>query len=259
MSYRAAVMAGLPPSTMTIVDTKLRPWPAVYAAGSLLESVSVLPTRREAAALLEDRGFPAEAAELLLSQTAPHRHFRRAVGTLAAAERWVRTHLYHEVEYHDAEIDASWDMLSILHEDLVGYGGTGGLTGASTARHPAFAGCGKGRKQASDGAAWDAAATTALWAITAHIRRWEGSAYRVGLAAYALPDGSTHCAYVCFDDTASPRPDGLPPWQGMGGEVCWAVRRLAFLAAAGTYPAGINPAMNGFEVAGGPEFWAATL
>jgi NADH-quinone oxidoreductase subunit L len=36
-------------------------------------------------------------------------------------------------------------------------GGRDGVEGSATARHPAFASCGKGRKQASDGGAWTAA------------------------------------------------------------------------------------------------------
>jgi hypothetical protein len=41
--------------------------------------------------------------------------------------------------------------------DQIGVGGNDGVSGAGTTRLPCFAECGKGRKQASDGGAWDAA------------------------------------------------------------------------------------------------------
>lgn len=61
--------------------------------------------------------------------------------------------------------------------DLIGVGGTQGLTGDGTGRIKAFAALGKGRKQAYDGPAWTAAIEDA-------IHRLAGKA--AGMAEYTL-------------------------------------------------------------------------
>ena len=95
---------------------------------------------------LADRGVAGPAADVLVRLGAHARH--------AARVEFVRT------LGDDCDVVA-WALL-----DAVGIGGRAGLTGEATARHPAFAGCGKGRKQASDGPAW-----TAAIAAAAEIRR----------------------------------------------------------------------------------------
>jgi len=95
---------------------------------------------------LADRGVAGPAADVLVRLGAHARH--------AARVEFVRT------LGDDCDVVA-WALL-----DAVGIGGRAGLTGEATARHPALRGCGKGRKQASDGPAW-----TAAIAAAAEIRR----------------------------------------------------------------------------------------
>lgn len=97
-------------------------------------------------ASLSDRGVTGAAADVLVRLGARGRHAARVEFACALGDDW-------EV--------VAWALL-----DAIGVGGTAGLTGAATARHPALRGCGKGRKQATDGAAW-----TAAIAAAAEIRR----------------------------------------------------------------------------------------
>lgn len=94
-------------------------------------------------------GMTWEAREALRVAGAAERHAAR----VAALEAWV------------AEAPASrWLALAL---DQVGQGGRLGLTGDGTVRHPWLQGAGKGRKAASDGAAWTAAIAAAVQDETA--------------------------------------------------------------------------------------------
>ena len=55
------------------------------------------------------------------------------------------------------ELDGAMFALLLLEQDIWGVGGPGGIAGHSTERPACFSKLGKGRKQASDGGAWDAA------------------------------------------------------------------------------------------------------
>lgn len=116
----------------------------------------VIMTRRDYAAELLQRGVTGAALEALLSETAQERHRSRV-----AYAKWVAEEFYLASANLRRE-EVSKDVLTlfagaILRADIVGIGGRCGVEGMSTARHPAFAGCGKGRKHATDGAAWSAA------------------------------------------------------------------------------------------------------
>jgi hypothetical protein len=106
-----------------------------------------VPTRREAAELVSAAGIAGPAAELMIRAGAAHRAALRAQDATAAASAWG--------DLTPGAVSAAVASACIL--DAVGVGGPLGLGGDSTARHPAFAALGKGRKQASDGGAWSAA------------------------------------------------------------------------------------------------------
>jgi hypothetical protein len=101
------------------------------------------------------------AIEALLKETGPDRHARRIIAAREAAKAWVIAH--YDVGTHpldDATIAAYAN--AVLLADCFGIGGRHGVSGAGTARHPAFAGLGRGRKHAADGPAWDAAIRDAV-------------------------------------------------------------------------------------------------
>jgi len=111
-----------------------------------------ITTKRGQMAAYETLGIVGEAAELLdkFSGNPTRRHEWRVDQTRLAVEAW------------DTSVGvrcAGWVALIV---DLVGVGGKLGLTGAGTDRHLAFSALGKGRKQASDGPAWLAAAEELL-------------------------------------------------------------------------------------------------
>jgi hypothetical protein len=118
--------------------------------------VPTIPTRKSASDDLTASGVTGAALEALLDETAHSRHLARVAAATHAAE-----------EYYLAACGIDRDDISeetlrlaagaILWADAIGVGGRFGVEGASTERHPAFAGCGKGRKHATDGAAWSAA------------------------------------------------------------------------------------------------------
>ena len=91
----------------------------------------------------------------LLKLHAKARHESRKAGARAAAEFCAGYVFEHELSSNASSKRLS--AMLILLADIVGIGGYAGIEGAATVRHPAFGRCGKGRKQASDGAAWSAA------------------------------------------------------------------------------------------------------
>jgi hypothetical protein len=121
--------------------------------------------------------------ELWRAATAAKRHEQRTQAALAAARlSGVELELYPspvEGEKHgrgeivsrraailprkDRDLDAR-DALALVVE-ILGVGGRLGLEGAATARTGAFSRLGKGRRQASDGAAWSSAIEAAFYQV----------------------------------------------------------------------------------------------
>jgi hypothetical protein len=111
-------------------------------------TASAVPTRRAEETRLRELGVDGDALDILLRETAPARHAARVEAALQAA---AATHAC------DAEGPGCIGCLVVLVADVIGVGGRGDAEGRGTARLPPFALLGKGRKQATDGAAWDAA------------------------------------------------------------------------------------------------------
>jgi|GEM_PF-5443981 len=108
-------------------------------------------TRSSQTTRLGELGVTGRAAEMALKLLAPVRHDARIQLAHKAAQDWAaqaigadNPHMLHAI-----------CLIGAL--DQAGIGGTYGVTGGSTERHPAFAACGTGRKHARDGGAWDAA------------------------------------------------------------------------------------------------------
>lgn len=113
-------------------------------------------TRRATAAWLESQGVTGAALDALLSETAAARHASRVAAARQAAEDYyLAACKLCRYEVGGAALTAAAG--SILWADVIGVGGQDGVEGTGTSRHPALAGCGKGRKHASDGDAWSAA------------------------------------------------------------------------------------------------------
>jgi len=119
-------------------------------------TLATATTRREAADLLAELGVEGRLAEVMLHRTAPARHAWRVErardAALAAALAW-RAPYAPEGALIDYQRDNQVLARFVFALDAVGVG----PTGRASERHPAFCGLGKGRKQATDGPAWDAA------------------------------------------------------------------------------------------------------
>jgi hypothetical protein len=120
--------------------------------------VEALHTRRDRAEkALRAAGVEGPALDALLNESAHLRHAWRVAEARRAAENY-----YLQQAKLDRD-DLSPESLAvhvavIVYLDIVGVGGHyGGVTGDSTIRHPAFDRCGKGRKRATDGEAWNSA------------------------------------------------------------------------------------------------------
>ena len=180
---------------------------------------------------LADRGVTGPAADVLVRLGAHARH--------AARVEFVRT------LSDDCDVVA-WALL-----DAVGVGGRAGLTGAGTARHPAFASCGKGRKQASDGPAW-----TAAIAAAAEIHR---AGRRVLLTAEETPEGITRLAVELFGD--GPVSEGTV-WSSADASAeetsLWiaALAGVVLARLTGVAPDLGASALAGVEIAGDASAWA---
>jgi hypothetical protein len=126
-----------------------------------LDSVSLteaLRTRRDwAEQLLLAAGVEGHALEAVLNESAHLRHAHRVKLARQAAED------YYLEQAKLTRDDLTPETLNvhvaiIVYLDICGIGGHfGGVTGSSTIRHPAFERCGKGRKRATDGEAWNSA------------------------------------------------------------------------------------------------------
>lgn len=113
-------------------------------------------TRKDHEIELTQKGVTGAALEALLAETAYERHQSRV-----AYAQWAAVEFYLTVAGVRRE-EVSQDTLALFAEailwaDVIGIGGRFNVEGTGTARHPAFAKCGKGRKLATDGGAWTAA------------------------------------------------------------------------------------------------------
>lgn len=200
---------------------------------------------------LADRGVTGAAADVLVRLGAPARH--------AARVEFVRS------LGDDCDVVA-WSLL-----DAVGVGGHAGLGGAATARHPALAGCGKGRKQASDGGAWDAAIRAAAELkragrrvmMTAEETTTSSVAGRLHwrLAIELFGDGPVDEGTVwSTDDLDDPGPDGEPRGRARSVYAAPWVAALAGVVLArltGIAPDLRSDALVGVEIGGDTAAWAA--
>lgn len=102
------------------------------------------------------QGIEGAALDALLRETALQRHKARVAMALKCAESYYLEALKLSADEVSPETLAA-GAASVLWADMAGVGGRDGVEGHATRRHPAFAQCGKGRKQATDGPAWSAA------------------------------------------------------------------------------------------------------
>ena len=102
-------------------------------------------------AYLASQGVMGAAANAIIRETAHARHQARVEATKKAA-----------IEEAEGKITMACALLVI---DLMGVGGRDGVEGAASARYPAFAKLGSGRKQSKDGRAYMAAAQDALQSL----------------------------------------------------------------------------------------------
>ena len=194
---------------------------------------------------LADRGVTGAAIDVLVRLGAPARHAARVEFVRALSD--------------DCDVVA-WALL-----DAVGVGGRAGLMGEGTARHPAFAACGKGRKHASDGAAWTAAIASA-----AEIRR---AGRTVLLTAEETPEGAHR---LCIelrgsgpvstgtvwssDDIADPGPSDQP-WGLARSEAAapWiaVVAGVVLARITGIAPDLRDDVLTGVEIEGDAAAWAS--
>jgi hypothetical protein len=134
-------------------------------------------------------GLRGAAVQVLADIKAAHRAKQRENAAIFAAATWVDERV--------PDIQEEWVyvacMQACLHADTITVGGHsprprhGDNDGGRSKRFPAFAGCGKGRRYASDGQAWTAALAAAAW----RLQQDTG----VSLAGFST-DGSTLSAEV---------------------------------------------------------------
>lgn len=131
---------------------------------------------------LEAADAPPGAVEAAIRYTAPQRHRWRtsraleaalvaagadAAGAAQAAERYAKGDLDWHCSVQRRDRARAWALLAL---EAVGLGGRAGLEGLATDRPDWCAGLGKGRRNASDGAAWTAALADARHALEGEIR-----------------------------------------------------------------------------------------
>lgn len=123
-----------------------------------MTTTTTIPTRRAERSRLEAIGIEGPAAEFLLAAGAAARHAARVDAAYDAAYAAA----YAAVEDADAPATRRAAALRLFVLELVGEGGhlaLGALGGGdfATARIPPFSTLGKGRRQATDGGAWEVA------------------------------------------------------------------------------------------------------
>lgn len=197
------------------------------------------------------------SAEFIRRATAPARAAARAEIARTAAAAWAETTLQHSPEV------GAWMACAA---DAVGIGGHGGSgVSGGTSRFPAFAGCGKGRKFAGDGGAWDAAISAARTTLGESIREanpdpdrryaWPVfEAYTLGVNLHGLAVALGDAHLICF--TAAQAVEMLGVWAGS------VARRgllfAAFAAGVDVGPLGETDVRSLFG-GGGVADWAALV
>jgi len=120
---------------------------------------------RESDGPLSNRDFNSPARTLWRKATSGVRQAARIEATICAARLEAARHAGSMTHNNMGDLDvyaAFWLLI-----DLVGQGGSMGLGNGSSAREGVFGRLGKGRRQASDGACWCAAAEAAFGRLTA--------------------------------------------------------------------------------------------
>lgn len=118
----------------------------------------------------ESQGVTGAALDALVAELAPLRHASRVEYAREAAEEYYLDHMRLD-RGEVTPLTLEMAVTALAYADGAGIGGRCGVDGSATARHPAFAACGKGRKQATDGPAWTAAIgglVTHKFAFTVH-------------------------------------------------------------------------------------------
>lgn len=236
-------------------------------------------TRKSLVLTLDRAGITGPAADLLIRESAPARAESRVLATIATAlaadllhgeedaeiigevikqsedaARWMRRSSPDGLSFDNAPTKFSspadlLDAWGVLAIDLAGVGGHGGYEGAGTSRHPVFRHLGAGRKHASDGGAWMAAAQVALEAITSAMA--VGGFVNPRLAAreaLRLPDEAPDSPQplmlaVAYDDKRDGK-EGAD-WRGLGSfgdESWWQAECARQLVAASKTPNGLEDA-----------------
>jgi hypothetical protein len=130
-------------------------------------------TARAAREALASIGVTGAAADALIRETGYVRHLRRCqiISDRVSLEVQDGAYCptYGEGLYRLPTGEDGTDGVSLAHQaklillaDAMGIGGRDGCSGEASARIPALAGLGSGRKQAADGPAWDAARDAVL-------------------------------------------------------------------------------------------------
>jgi hypothetical protein len=154
-------------------------------------------TRSEREAELVAQGVTGAALGFLLDETTQERHLSRVACALWAAEDYYLDQC--KLERNEMSSGAIAVMAAaILWAEVVGIGGRDDVEGLASQRHPAFDKCGKGRKHATDGAAWSAAILDAARSAAPQ------GAFRVnenGVPVFQVGD-----AQAWVDETIAPKP-----------------------------------------------------
>lgn len=123
-----------------------------------------MKTRREIEQFVSGLGGDDAIATFLAGLDAGYRHQARVASTRKAADAAARQLIEAGAATRPDGSTPSVEAVAeaVLAFDSIGVGGTGDAEGIGTSRLPCFAALGKGRKQATDGAAWMAALEATL-------------------------------------------------------------------------------------------------
>lgn len=210
-------------------------------------NIRELGRRDDAEAALREQGVEGAAAEFLLRRSASDRHAMRVAKVREAVREALPT-----AHLGGGEADA---LVFLTTLDAVGVGGPQGVGGDATARVPAFAGLGKGRKQASDGPAWTAAIEAAAYAAASSEEFGDEARQAHTLRAALAEDGS----WAGVETVAAGGGYGCQVWVGVDPgerEVALWVRALAgeALQRLAGYDARRN--LRHVTLLGEPRAWA---
>jgi len=188
---------------------------------------AVHSTAREARLVGEALTLEGPALDLWVRAGAARRHAARVEAAEAAAHAWTAEWVRSEPRAGDPLTQGPLAHVVCAILDDMGVGGHMGTgSGGSTLRHPAFAACGSGRKQATDGGAW----TAAIGAVVARSLTEEG--IRIGLARGA--GGIGVCAALVRHDQTGPLQVVAigDPWQSPAGPWVAALARRCIVDLA---------------------------